>query len=145
MRRFFDQTIWRFLLVGALNTLVGAGLMFLLYNLAGCSYWLSSAANYLFGGVLSFFLNKHFTFRNSERSWAQVFRFALTVALCWLIAYGIAKPLALRLLTRAGERIQTNVAMIIGLGLYTVLNYLGQRLFAFRYDKTEDRHDHMAD
>ena len=27
----------RFLLVGVVNTLVGAGIMFLLYNLAGCS------------------------------------------------------------------------------------------------------------
>ena len=46
----------RFLLVGVVNTLVGAGIMFLLYNLAGCSYWLSSAANYIVGGVVSYFL-----------------------------------------------------------------------------------------
>ena len=84
----------RFLLVGVVNTLVGAGIMFLLYNLAGCSYWLSSAANYIVGGVVSYFLNKYYTFKNTERSWKQVLRFALNVAVCWLLAYGIAKPLA---------------------------------------------------
>lgn len=132
MKKFFDPSMLRFLLVGVVNTLVGAGIMFLLYNLAGCSYWLSSAANYVVGGVVSYFLNKYYTFKNTERSWKQVLRFALNVAVCWLLAYGIAKPLALRLLAGFDEKLQTNAAMLAGLCLYTALNYLGQRFFAFR-------------
>ena len=132
MEKFFDPSMLRFLLVGVVNTLVGAGIMFLLYNLAGCSYWLSSAANYIVGGVVSYFLNKYYTFKNAERSWKQVLRFALNVAACWLLAYGIAKPLALRLLAGFDEKLQTNAAMLAGLCLYTALNYLGQRFFAFR-------------
>lgn len=132
MKKFFDPNMLRFLLVGVVNTLVGAGIMFLLYNLAGCSYWLSSAANYIVGGVVSYFLNKYYTFKNTERSWKQVLRFALNVAVCWLLAYGIAKPLALRLLAGFDEKLQTNAAMLAGLCLYTALNYLGQRFFAFR-------------
>ena len=132
MKKFFDPSMLRFLLVGVVNTLVGAGIMFLLYNLAGCSYWLSSAANYIVGGVVSYFLNKYYTFKNTERSWKQVLRFALNVAVCWLLAYGISKPLALRLLAGFDEKLQTNAAMLAGLCLYTALNYLGQRFFAFR-------------
>ena len=132
MKKFFDPSMLRFLLVGVVNTLVGAGIMFLLYNLAGCSYWLSTAANYIVGGVVSYFLNKYYTFKNTERSWRQVLRFALNVAVCWLLAYGIAKPLALRLLAGFDEKLQTNAAMLAGLCLYTALNYLGQRFFAFR-------------
>ena len=132
MKKFFDPSMLRFLLVGVVNTLVGAGIMFLLYNLAGCSYWLSSAANYIVGGVVSYFLNKYYTFKNTERSWKQVLRFALNVAVCWLLAYGIAKPLALRLLAGFDEKLQTNAAMLAGRCLYTALNYLGQRFFAFR-------------
>ena len=132
LKKFFDKTFLKFVLVGVVNTLVGAGIMFLLYNLAGCSYWLSSAANYIVGGVVSYFLNKYYTFKNTERSWRQVLRFALNVAVCWLLAYGIAKPLALRLLAGFDEKLQTNAAMLAGLCLYTALNYLGQRFFAFR-------------
>lgn len=132
MKKIFDPSMLRFLLVGVVNTLVGAGIMFLLYNLAGCSYWLSSAANYVAGGVVSYFLNKYYTFKNTERSWRQVLRFALNVAVCWLLAYGIAKPLALRLLAGFDEKLQTNAAMLAGLCLYTALNYFGQRFFAFR-------------
>ena len=94
-KKLIDKSIPRFLMVGVLNTLVGAGVMFLLFNLAGWAYWTASAANYVVGGVLSYFLNKHFTFQNKERGWAQVGRFALAVAVCWLIAYGVDKPLAL--------------------------------------------------
>ena len=145
MKKMIDSTIPKFLLTGVINTLVGALVMFLLYNLAGCSYWLSSAANYLVGGTVSFFLNKYFTFRNRERSWMQVLRFALTVAVCWLIAYGLAKPLVLRLLSGAEEKLQTNIAMVVGMGLYTALNYCGQRFFAFKTRESEDTDDHVAD
>lgn len=131
-KRIFDKTLPKFLLVGVLNTLVGSGLMFLLYNLAGWSYWLSSASNYIVGGVLSFFLNKYFTFQKKDWSWRQVRRFALTVAVCWLLAYGAAKPLVFSLLSGASVKLQENAAMLAGMCLYTVLNYLGQRFFAFR-------------
>lgn len=135
MARLIDKSLPKFLLVGVLNTLVGAGVMFLLFNVGGWPYWPSTAANYLVGGVLSFFLNKYFTFQDTERSWAQVGRFALTVAVCWLAAYAVAKPLALWILSGQPEKIQENVAMLVGMCLYTGLNYLGQRCFAFRSRK----------
>lgn len=128
----FDASMLRFALVGALNTLFGAGVMFALYNLAGASYWLSSAMNYLLGSILSYFLNKHFTFRNKEKSLAQIWRFALNIAACYLIAYGLAKPAALWLLVDASLKIQENVAMAVGLVIFTGLNYFGQRFFAFK-------------
>lgn len=131
-RKWIDGTMLRFLMVGVINTLVGCGTMFLLYNWAHCSYWLSSAANYVVGGIVSFFLNKYFTFRKKEWSWSQVVKFAINVAVCWLLAYGLAKPLVLRILEGQSLWLQENVAMLVGMCLYTVLNYLGQRFFAFR-------------
>jgi putative flippase GtrA len=130
--KWTESTVPRFLLVGVVNTLVGCGAMFLLYNLAHWSYWLSSAANYVLGGIVSFFLNKYFTFRKKDWSWGQVARFAVNVAVCWLLAYGLAKPLVLRALDGRPTWLQENAAMLVGMCLYTVLNYLGQRFFAFR-------------
>lgn len=129
---FLDKTMLKFLMVGVVNVTVGAGTMFLLYNLAGCSYWMSSAANYIVGGIVSFFLNKYFTFQNKERSWMQVVKFAALVAACYFIAYGLAKPMAIWALSSQPLNIQENVAMCIGTCLYTLLNYLGQRFFAFK-------------
>lgn len=132
MKKLLDPTMVKFLLVGVVNTLVGCGVMFLLYNLASCSYWLSSAANYVVGGIVSFFLNKYFTFQNHERSWKQVVKFIATVAVCYLLSYGAAKPAVMWLLSSQPVKVQENVAMLVGMGLYTVLNYFGQRFFAFQ-------------
>ena len=132
MKQLIDGKLLRFLVVGVVNTLVGMAIMFGLYNLAHCSYWLSSAANYVLTSILSFFLNKYFTFRNHESGAAQVLRFALNIAVCYLIAYGVAKPLCRLVLQGAGERLRDNVSMFVGMCLFTGLNYLGQRLFAFR-------------
>ena len=130
--KLIDGTVVRFLLVGVINTLVGCGTMFLLYNWAHCSYWLSSAANYIIGGIVSFFLNKYFTFRKKEWSWKQVLKFAVNVAVCYLLAYGFAKPLTMRALAGQSLWLQEYVALFVGMCLYTALNYLGQRFFAFR-------------
>ena len=122
----------RFLIVGVVNTIFGTTVMFSLYNLAGCSYWISSAANYILGSILSFFLNKYFTFQNRERSWGQVVRFTVNIAACYLVAYGVAKPAVRMLLSGQSVSIQENAAMLAGMCLFTGLNYFGQRLFAFR-------------
>ena len=130
--KIIDKTMFRFLLVGVINTIVGCGTMFLLYNLAGCSYWLSSAANYVLGGIVSFFLNKYFTFESRAWSWHQVWRFTLNVAVCYFIGYGLAKPAVQLLLIDYSAKVQENLAMLVGMCLYTALNYLGQRFFAFK-------------
>ena len=135
---FFDKKFLKFCLVGAANTLVGAGVMFLLYNVAYCSYTFSSAMNYVVGSILSYFLNKYFTFQNKERSWWQVVKFVITVAVCWVLAYAIAKPLVLQVLSGQSVKIQENVAMLAGMCIYTGLNYFGQRFFAFKKGDKKD-------
>lgn len=132
MKKLIDPTVLRFLLVGTFNTLVGYGIMFLLYNAVGYSYWLSTAVNYVIVSAISFFLNKYFTFRNYEKSWRQAGRFMINIATCYLIAYGAAKRIVLYLLTGWPIRLQENAAMLIGMCIYTALNYIGQKLFAFR-------------
>ena len=140
LRSLLDPTLFRFILVGLVNTAVGYGVMFGLYNLAGLhawgdtGYWISSAANYIVGSVVSFFLNKHFTFRNREKGVKVVLRFALNIAVCWALAYGIAKPLTVWLLAGTGwsQQIQGNLSMLAGSGIFVFLNYFGQRFFAFR-------------
>ena len=62
MNKLFDRTMLRFLLVGVVNTLIGAGIMFVLDNVANCSYWLSSAANYVVGGIVRYFCLTYLTF-----------------------------------------------------------------------------------
>ena len=129
---FFNHTMFRFLVVGVVNTLFGMSIMFILYNVFHVSYWWSSAANYFFGSILSFILNKIYTFRHHGNTWRSAVKFTLNILVCYFLAYGIAKPLMLWALEGHTVSVQENAAMLIGAILFTALNYAGQRFFAFK-------------
>ena len=143
-KKFFDPVLFRFILVGIVNTMVGYTVMFSLWNLAGLhawgdvGYWISSAANYVVGSIVSFFLNKHFTFRNQEKGMKVVLRFALNITVCWLLVYGAAKPAVAWVLSGLplSQQLRGNLTMFLGSGLFVVFNYFGQRFFAFKTHET---------
>jgi len=129
---FFDKQFFRFLIVGVINTITGAAIMFLLYNAAQLNYWFSSACNYVITSILSFFLNKYFTFAVKEWSLFMIAAFAANILCCYGIAYGIAKPVMQYALQNQSTKIQENGALFVGMCLFTGLNYLGQRFFVFK-------------
>ncbi|MBE5928529.1 MAG: GtrA family protein [Lachnospiraceae bacterium] len=132
IKKLFDKTFLKFILVGIANTVFGMAIMFILYNAFGVNYWISSAANYVCGSILSYFLNKYFTFQNKEKSLAVIVRFVVNITICYFIAYGVAKPFVRFIFSGAGTKIQDNMAMLAGAGLFMILNYFGQRFFAFK-------------
>ena len=132
LKNFVDITFFKFVIVGIVNTVFGTTVMFIAYNFLHLSYWLSSASNYILGSILSYFLNKHFTFQNKSKSPKTVFKFILNISICYLLAYGIAKPFIRFILASQSKAMQENVAMFIGMCLFMVLNYFGQRFFAFK-------------
>lgn len=143
--KIFDITFLKFIIVGIINTLFGMAIMFYCYNVLDLGHWFSSAMNYLFGGILSYFLNKKYTFEVKETSQKSIIRFAINLTVCYLIAYGVAKPLALYLFQGAGEKLQGNIALVIGMGLYVLLNYVGQRFWAFKQEETIESEKGMED
>ena len=128
----FDVKLLKFLLVGVLNTLVGDGLSFLLINLTDWNMWWATAVPTVIASVMSYFLNKYFTFKNTEKGWRPVLRFAVNIGVCYLLAYGIAIPLMQWALGGVEPTLRDNLAKVTGMCLFVGFNYLGQRLFAFR-------------
>ena len=82
-KKLFDKTLIKFAIVGVINTIFGMSIMFAFYNLLHFSYWISTASNYIFGSILSYFLNKYFTFQNKERSLKIVLKFIINIAICY--------------------------------------------------------------
>ena len=144
IKNFFDVKFWKFILVGVLNTLVGTGLQFLLFNLLGWNEWVSSVTGYFLGSVLSYFLNKYFTFKNQEKGIKPILKFALNIAVCYTIAYVIAIPLisyictanSLTMFGWSVEKFSGNLSMVVGSCLFVACNYIGQRFFAFKKEET---------
>lgn len=135
--RVIDAKLWRFLLVGVVNTLVGLTVENGVYYWLWHSAWGASAVNYVLTSILSFFLNKYFTFRSHGNTGREIVRFALNIAVCYLLSHGIAIPLMTWLLRPVDAEWTGTVVMLVGMGLFTGFNYLGQRLFAFRETEQE--------
>lgn len=138
MTKLIDKTTIKFLIVGVINTCVGTAVMFLMYNLLHFGYWISSASNYIIGSIVSYFLNKYFTFQNNEKSFGMIVKFVVNITICYVLAYGMAKPLVNFVLQSFSKTIRENLAMLVGMGLFVVLNYFGQRFVVFKKEDTTE-------
>ena len=134
LKQFLSREFLTFLVVGVVNTLFGTAIMLVLYNVFGCSYWVSSFCDYFFGSILSYFLNKHFTFHYQGTDWRSIVKFALNIIVCYLIAYSLALPLTRAALEslQLSKPVVENVAMLVGTVLFMVINFLGQKFYAFK-------------
>ncbi|NBH82386.1 GtrA family protein [bacterium C-53] len=134
LRRLYKDSLIKFIFIGMLNTLIGTSVMFLCYRLLGLGCWLSSAMNYIVGSIFSYFANKYFTFQSKGKSPTEIIKFLLNIFICYIIAYGCAKPavkIVMSYFKPLGNNALNEIAMIIGMILFVFLNYFGQKFFVF--------------
>lgn len=132
-----EKSIFKFIIVGIINTLVGSTIMLFSYNILNFNYWVSSVCNYSITSVLSFFLNKYFTFGVRHWSVFMIIAFVVNIALAYLAAYSVSRRAVNYFLQNSPQKTRENTALIAGMCLFTGLNYLGQRLIVFRRDYHE--------
>lgn len=130
----------RFVLVGLINTLCGLVTLFAFYDGLGMGYWGASALSYFLCSILSYVLNRRFTFGHEGALASSMFRFALNIAACYFLAYALAKPLVLAFLARVGWGLDLawaeRLALLTGMVLFTALNFIGQKFFVFSRSNT---------
>lgn len=132
-----NHTFIRFLMVGVANTMVGLSMMYIFLHLADLSYWLSTFLGNSVGAIVSFFLNRSFTFNSQSSIVKSMVRFVFVILLCYFISYSLGRNIVEWVLRNSQllERIKTDIAVLFSTGLYTVLNYLLQKLFVFKLTK----------
>lgn len=140
--REFIMEVIHFGMVGVINTLMGWGIMAVLYNLIHVNYWLSSGISYFIGSVFSYHANAKLTFKVEDRDKWLPWRFALNIIVCYLVSFSVAKPVVARLIELSGlmrgglsQALFENIAMIFGMCIFIVMNFFGQKLFVFRKSK----------
>lgn len=147
IKSLFDEKMWKFLLVGILNTLVGQGLSFLLLNLVPWENFqvgstaavnISSGISTILASIMSYYLNKNFTFRYQGTDRTVALRFTLNIVICYIIAYNLLASLTVRILAGQPKWIIENGSMIVGMCSFVACNYFGQRFFAFREKNTQE-------
>lgn len=131
----FIMEVIHFGMVGVINTLMGWGIMAVLYNLIHMNYWLSSGISYFIGSVFSYHANSKLTFKVEDKDKGLPWRFAINIIVCYLAAFSVAQPLVEKVLAAQPQVIVDNIAMILGMCIFIVMNFFGQKLFVFRKTK----------
>ena len=147
LKSFFDIKFLKFLLVGVLNTLIGEGIVLLLTQPVGWKNfsWGPGAAAFVvtvIGSIVSYFLNKYFTFKNKEKGLKPALRFTINIAACLLIrvlvATGVSELCKATGFTMFNMDVNTFAGYLswaVGACVFVACNYVGQRFFAFKEKK----------
>ncbi|WP_264740119.1 GtrA family protein [Cytobacillus firmus] len=128
------DTFIRFLLVGTVNTIVGLSMIFMLLDVAGLSYWSATFLGNSMGAAVSYFLNRTFTFRSRASIQSSAVRFIFILFLCYILSYSISGMAAeiIQTFTLLGHDVSPEgLAVLLGAGIYTLTNYIGQKYLVF--------------
>lgn len=129
------NSFFRFLLVGVLNTLIGLTTIFILLNSLGFSYYFSTFVGNGMGAMVSFWLNRTFTFDSETSVKAGAPKFIAVILICYYCAYSISSIVAGGFpFDRFGIHTisEKDIAVLLGTVMYTSLNYLGQKYVVFK-------------
>jgi hypothetical protein len=129
-----NNELLNFIIIGILNTLIGAMIMFIAYNIFRLGYWLSTSLNYIIAGTFSFYANKTYTFKSEGQVLKRIVLFILTVLICYLVSFNISKGIT-NCINIQNIKLKENISMIIGMIVYTILNFVLQKTVVFRKDK----------
>lgn len=113
-------------IVGVANTIVTLASIFILMNLLGVAYVVSNAIGYILGFTNSFILNKLWTFKSR----GSVGREGILFIIIFLVCYGV--QLACLIFLKEVAHIRINVATLMAMVVYTVLNFTGNKFITFR-------------
>ena len=126
------RTLWRFASVGVVNTFAGLAFIYIARGL-GLGEVGANATGYVVGLVLSFGLNRHWTFDHRGPALTRALRFALVMLLAWLanlaVLLGLLRGGVTAALAQAGAVLP-----------YAAISYLGCRWWVFsnRIDSLKD-------
>jgi putative flippase GtrA len=131
-----DPLLLKFILVGIMNTAAGLSAIFLLLNVINVSYWLSTFLGNIIGAAVSYYLNRSFTFASQASINRSLPRFIIVIVFCYFVSFSFAKAAAEFIYTgfpQAFILTQDMLAVLMGTGFYTILNFWGQKYFVFKY------------
>ena len=122
MKRTAAQFV-KYNLVGIVNTTIGFSIIFSLMFL-GVSAILSNAIGYAIGSIVSYYLNKKYTFNSKEKSKTQAIKFFVVLGVSYLINFIVLKWLL--------EFMNPYLAQLISAVVYTLSSFLLVKFLVFK-------------
>ena len=118
-----------FLSVGLINTIAALAVILILSEILGVHYVVANAVGYAFGLALGFVLHRNVTFKSqsdTQKQRSELIKFLVVFAVAYMIQLA-----ALIVLVR-GLGLPDQYAQVIAIGIYAVVNFIGNRVFTFR-------------
>jgi len=119
--------LFRYLLVGLFNTALGFAIIFSCMYLLDMSPLASNITGYLCGLVVSYFLNKFFTFKTTARSHSEMLRFLVVFAAAYLANVGML------LLCIDVLHLHEGLSQLVAGAIYVGASYFLNKYYVFRH------------
>ncbi|WP_456058207.1 GtrA family protein [Campylobacter hominis] len=119
-----DKKLIKYLLVGVLNTIICFGIIFRLM-FTGISPEISNLSGYSIGIVISYILNKIFTFQSKTKSKIEFIKFILAMLMAYILNF-ITLKICLSL------SINPYISQIFTGGIYTISGFLLSKFWVFK-------------
>lgn len=119
----------KFGIVGVANTLISLALIYLFDKVMGLGFQIANPLAYFLATLNSYYLNKKWTFKSGAEARSKKKEGALffgVIGVAWLIQYAFLFILVKVFL------IDDLIAQIMGMFVFTGLNFLGQKYVTFR-------------
>ena len=127
-------------IIGVMNTLITLVAFYVLNTLIGVPYGLANIVGYVLGVVNSFIWNRNWVFKTGTNVGREALLFGCGFVLCWCLQ-GIVSWVLLEGLHWKDmpmipwlpmENTGQNIVMVISMVVYTIANYVYNRLVTFR-------------
>ena len=134
MRQFI-----RYLLVGVINTLVTLIVIYVCKSILDINQWVSNAIGYVAGLINSFIWNKNWVFKSPNGAMAEAVKFGIGFIVCYgiqlFVVWFLDTPMDLgSIVWHFGiwSLSGYGLATIIGMGVYTMCNFVYNRLITLK-------------
>lgn len=136
---FWDRSLLIFAIIGGLNTIVSYVGSFALENFAHWGTYPATLTMYAICSVASFYFNRKYSFQSKAPLGQSIFRFTVVVAVCFHLSYLLnhfAMPFMRQHWFPDISDMWYSAIKLLGIQVvFTLLNYVGQRVWAFKEDE----------
>lgn len=126
MKKAIKQAI-KYGVVGVINTLITAVVIWIMMKLLGCSDVVSNVVGYIAGVLNSFIWNKKWTFKSTEKWMGSAIRFGVVFGICYLLQLGL-----LVFVLNPYLAIDPYYNQLIAMAFYTAINFVMNKFYTFK-------------
>ena len=126
MKKAIKQAI-KYGVVGVINTLITAVVIWIMMKLLGCSDVVSNVVGYIAGVLNSFIWNKKWTFKSTEKWMGSAIRFGIVFGICYLLQLGL-----LVFVLNPYLAIDPYYNQLIAMAFYTAINFVMNKFYTFK-------------